>query len=163
MPGASHLAFGGVDQDAFGVGKVGGNVIAKLLMAASAGTILLLGVIHLMYTFYGNKFTPRDPDLQAAMREVSPVITCETTMWKTWVGFNASHSMGAILFGLVYGYLALVHSTLLLQSTFLLTTGFAMLGGLVVLGKLYWFSVPFRGICVSFVCYIASIAAVVFG
>src|SRR5258705_6980249 len=104
-------------------------------MAASAGIIFLLGVIHLLYTFYGNKFAPRDPALQVAMREVSPVITRETTMWRTWIGFNASHSMGAILFGLVYGYLALVHSALLFQSTFLLTTGFAMLGGLVVLGK----------------------------
>jgi hypothetical protein len=31
-------------------------------------------------------------------------------MWKAWVGFNASHSYGAILFGLVYGYLASMSS-----------------------------------------------------
>ena len=91
------------------------------------------------------------------MREVSPVISRQTTMWKTWVGFNASHSMGAILFGLIYGYLALFHSALLFQSTFLLSVGFLMLGGLAMLGKMYWFSVPYRGICVSFACYVAAI------
>ena len=35
--------------------------------------------------------------------------TKETTMWRCWVGFNASHSMGLILFGLAFGYLALAH------------------------------------------------------
>ncbi len=42
---------------------------------------------------------------------------------------------------------------LLFQSTFLPVVGFAMLGGLMALGKLYWFSVPFRGICLSFAFY----------
>jgi hypothetical protein len=48
------------------------------------------------------------------------------------VGFNASHSMGLILFALVFGYLALAHDQLLFQSPFLLVVGLAMLGGLVV-------------------------------
>src|SRR5438046_6957052 len=30
-------------------------------------------------------------------------------MWRAWVGFNASHSMGAMLFGLVFAFLALAH------------------------------------------------------
>jgi len=56
-------------------------------------------------------------------------------MWRCWVGFNASHSMGLILFGLVFGYLALAHGQLLFQSPFLLVVGLAMLGGFVVLCK----------------------------
>jgi len=63
-------------------------------------------------------------------------------MWRCWVGFNASHSMGLILFGLVFGYLALAHGQLLFQSTFLLVVGLAMLSGVVVLCKVYFFSVP---------------------
>ena len=129
------------------------------MMLASAAIILVLGVIHLVYTFYGNKLTPRDPALQAAMRKASPVLTRETTMWRTWIGFNASHSMGAILFGLIYGYLAIVHPALLFESTFLLAVGFAMLAGLALLGKLYWFSIPFRGICISLALYIAAITS----
>jgi len=39
------------------------------------------------------------------------------------VGFNASHSMGFILFGLVFGFLALAHGQLLFQSPFLLIVG----------------------------------------
>ena len=133
-------------------------MIAKIFMVVSAGTMLSLGVIHLVYTFRGTKLTPRDPELQIRMSEVSPVITRETTMWKTWIGLNASHSYGAILFGLLYGYLALCHGELLFKSPFLLVVGFAMLAGFVFLGRVYWFSTPLRGICIALVCYVASIA-----
>jgi hypothetical protein len=92
------------------------------------------------------------------MSQISPVITKETTMWRCWVGFNASHSMGLILFGLVFGYLALAHGRLLFQSPFLLVVGLAMLGGLVVLCKLYFFSAPLAGISISLACYLASMA-----
>jgi hypothetical protein len=78
-------------------------------------------------------------------------------MWRAWVGFNASHSFGAILFGAVYGYLAVVHSAFLFQSPFLLLLGLLLLAGYVVLGKLYWFSVPFRGIVLATVLYVAAL------
>jgi hypothetical protein len=127
-------------------------------MVFSASIVLTLGVLHLVYTFWGPTLTPRDPTLQISMSQISPVITKETTMWRCWVGFNASHSMGLILFGLVFGYLALAHSRLLFQSPFLLVVGLAMLGGLAVLCKVYFFSAPLRGISISLACYVASIA-----
>ncbi|MGE0625962.1 MAG: hypothetical protein AB7I04_09640 [Pseudomonadales bacterium] len=119
--------------------------------------MLLLGTLHLVYTFLGPELRPRDPALQRRMDEVSPVITSETTMWRCWIGFNASHSMAAMLFGLVYGYLTIAHGGLLFSSAYLLVVGFLMVGGLVVLGRLYWFSVPFVGIALSSSCYVASI------
>ena len=134
-------------------------MIASTFMILSAAIIFALGSIHLVYTFWGPKLTPRDPALQARMREVSPVISRETTMWKTWIGFNASHSLGALLFGLVYGYLALVHPEFLFQSGFLLGVGFCVLGFYVFLGKAYFFSVPFTGILASFVAYVVGLIA----
>ena len=133
-------------------------MIARALMVLSASIILSLGVLHLIYTFWGPMFMPRDPALQVRMSQVSPVLTKETTMWRAWIGFNASHGMGAVLFGLIYGFLAIVQSPLLFQSPFLLIVGLAMLGGLLALGKVYWFSVPFTGIGISLACYVASIA-----
>jgi hypothetical protein len=132
-------------------------MIATILMVASAAIVLALGVIHLAYTFYGRQLTPRDPALQAAMRAVSPVLTRQTTMWKAWVGFNASHSLGAMLFGLVYGYLALAHEEVLFGSWFLPLLGIAVLSALAVLAKLYWFSVPFRSVCASLACYLGAL------
>lgn len=131
---------------------------ARVLMVVSASIIFTLGVAHFVYTFWGPNLTPRDHALQISMSQISPVITKETTMWRCWVGFNAGHSMGLILFGLVFGFLAVAHAQLLFQSPFLLVVGLAMLGGFVVLCKIYFFSVPFAGISISLACYIASIA-----
>ena len=132
--------------------------VAKYLILVSAAIILILGSLHLFYTFFGLKLKPRDAELQKRMCQVSPIISRETTMWAAWVGFNASHSFGAILFGLVFSYLALSHSTMLLGSSFLLSVGFALLVGYTLLAKKYWFSIPFRCIVVALVMYVGSLA-----
>ena len=131
---------------------------AKVLMILSASIMLVLGVVHLGYTLWGAKLTPRDPALQISMSQTSPVITKETTMWRCWVGFNASHSIGLVLFGVFFGYLAVAQSELLFQSLFLLVVGLATLGAFVVLSKVYFFSVPLAGVSISLGCYVASIA-----
>lgn len=126
-------------------------------MAASAGVIGLLGTVHLYYTFRSHKLHPRDTHLERQMEQVSPVLTRRTTMWQAWVGFNASHSMGAMFFALVYGYLALAQSELLFGSPFLVTLGFAMLAGYTLLAKEYWFRVPLTGIVISLCLYCAAV------
>jgi hypothetical protein len=129
------------------------NTVPSLLMAASAAIILLLGLIHLLYTFSGPKLLPRDSELQTRMKEVSPVITRQTTMWNGWIGFNASHSYGLILFGVVYGYLALVHTDFLFQSVFLLGFGLIMLSGYVFLARRYFFRTPLQGVLLALLLY----------
>ena len=131
--------------------------VAPILIAASAAIILALGCIHLLYTFTGNKLTPRESELEGRMKQVSPQISRETTMWKTWVGFNASHAGGAILFGLLYGYFALWHHDFLRNSVFLSGLGATWLVAYCVLGKRYWFSVPFRGIALATALYVAGL------
>jgi hypothetical protein len=132
-------------------------MMAKILMLVCLLIPFLLGVLHLIYTFWGRKLTPRDEDLRNRMENVSPAISNETTMWKCWKGFNASHSISLIMFGLIYGYLAVCKAEVLFGSLFLLLLGFLLLSGLVALAKLYWFSVPFRCLCISLTCYLASI------
>src|ERR1700679_3550001 len=136
---------------------LGSILAAKILMVLSAGIVFMLGVAHLAYTFWGPNLTPRDPALQISMSQVAPVITNETTMWRCWVGFNASHSMGLILFGLVFGFLGLAHSQLLFHSPFLLAVGLAMLVGFVLLSKAYFFSAPLTGVSISLACYVRSL------
>ena len=132
---------------------------AKILMVLSAGIAFTLGVVHLVYTFWGTKLTPRDPALQSRMSQVAPVITKDTTMWRCWLGFNATHSMALILFGLVFGFLAVGHGELLFQSRFLLIVGLAMLGGFVLVSKSYFFSAPLLGMSLALACYLASVVA----
>jgi hypothetical protein len=131
--------------------------IASGLVVAGVAVPFVLGLIHLLYTFRGRMLHPRDPDLYARLNEVSLVITRQTTMWRAWVGFNASHSYGLIFFGLLYGYLALVHSAILFHSAFLQGVGLMLLGGYAVLARLYWFRFPLRAILLSATLYSAAL------
>jgi hypothetical protein len=130
-------------------------------MLLSTGIVLFLGGIHLFYTFTGTAFLPRDPAVRTAMDQAPLSITKETTVFRAWVGFNASHSIALILFALVFGFLALQHPQLLFGSVYLLAVGFATLAGFLVLARVYWFSVPFAGIAVALLSYVASIIAAI--
>jgi hypothetical protein len=129
----------------------------SVFIAASAAVVLLLGLVHLLYTFRGDQLHPRDPELTAKMMTVSPVITRESTMWRVWIGFNATHSFGLILFGALFGYLAMRHSAFLFHSWFLLALGFALLVGYAAVAKLYFFTSPFRGVVLATVLYVIGI------
>jgi hypothetical protein len=133
--------------------------IASLLVVASAAIVLVLGTLHLLYTFRGNKLDPREPGLRQAMEQSTPRITRETTVWRAWVGFNATHSLGLMLFALIYAYLALAAPALLFGSLFLQGLGLVLLTSYVVLARRYFFSVPFRGIVLATLLYAAGLAA----
>ena len=132
---------------------------ASLLVAASGTIVAVFGLLHVLFTFRGRRLFPRDDALRARMHEVAPVITHETTMWKAWLGFNASHGLGLVLFGVLYADLALEHAALLFGSAFLLTLGFAALCAWLVLAKLYFFSVPLRGVALATVLYVLGVLA----
>ena len=129
-----------------------------LLLLASAAIIGLLGAIHLLYTFHGPKLTPRDDELRRRMEQVAPVLTRDTTMWKTWIGFNASHSLGALLFAAVFGWLALAQPALAFSSRYLQGLGLAFLLAWLWLAWRYWFRIPLGGIAIALACFIAAIA-----
>ena len=133
------------------------DALPSYLIAASALVILALGCLHLLLTFRGNRLHPRESGLMERMQNSNPVITRETTMWKAWIGFNASHSYGAMLFGLSFVYLALWHGELLFSSVYLLGLGLLFLGGYVFLGKRYWFSRPNAGILLATGLYVAAL------
>jgi hypothetical protein len=130
---------------------------ASALIAAAAAIILFLGLIHLSFTFRGRRLHPRDAGLKTAMESTAPVLSRQTTMWRAWVGFNASHAMGAMLYGLVYLDLALLHGGFLFGTRLLLWLGLAFLLGWLALARLYWFSTPLRGIALAALLYAAGL------
>lgn len=137
--------------------------VPALLIVASAAILFTLGALHLFFTFVGTRLHPRDAAVRAAMEGAHPGLTRETTMWRTWIGFNASHSYGALLFGLVWGYLAVARAAVLFGSAFLLGLGLVALVAYLWLGYRYWFSVPRRGILLATVLYLVAVLVVVFG
>ena len=132
-------------------------LLAPVFITASAAVVGLLGCVHVLFTFSGDKFDPRDAAVAEALKVVSPVISRQTTMARAAKGFHASHSLGAMLFGVVWAYLAMAQWAVLQQSVFLLMLGMAVLLSYLALAQRYWFSVPLRGIALATVLYAAGL------
>jgi hypothetical protein len=132
--------------------------MARLLITLSALIVFSLGTLHLVYTFATRKFHPRDAGLKTQMEHSPLVLTSQTTLWRAWIGFNASHSLGAMLFGVLYAYLAMTQAHLLFHSWVLLGVGLAFLGSFLCLAHRYWFKIPFLGLVLSITLYLSGVA-----
>ncbi|MDI4633652.1 hypothetical protein J7U46_11380 [Pelomonas sp. V22] len=132
------------------------QTLAAGLLMAGAGVAGVLGALHLVFTYNGERFEPRDAVLAEAMRQVSPRISRQTTMWRAARGFHASHSLGVLLFTTVWIYLAGWQLSFLRGAPFLLILGQIVLLTYLLLARLYWFSIPLRGITLASLLYAAG-------
>lgn len=126
---------------------------SRWLVVLGAAIYAALGTVHLLYTFFGPRLHPRDPALAEAMRRDTPRLTRATTMWKAWIGFNASHSLGAIGFGLMYLLLAGWHMELLLRSPWFLWFALGTSLAWLAVAIPYWFRIPIAGLVFASACF----------
>lgn len=120
----------------------------------------ILGLLHAYYTFLDTKhprrLAPDNPEVLARMSSSFVRLSRGgTTMWRAWLGFNFSHSLGAILFGVMCISLALNLPNLALPKAALL---FPVIIGLIYfwLAILYWFYIPAIGIALATICLFAA-------
>jgi hypothetical protein len=128
----------------------------QVLIIIGAAIFGILGIVHLSYTLFTNKFAAYDPDVTKAMMSTSPILTKETTVWDAWIGFNVSHSLGAILVAAVYIPIAINNLTVIEESLWF--TLLPVVFGLcyMALAKYYWFKIPFVGISISTICFVIA-------
>lgn len=131
-------------------------MVAQVLMIIGATLFGLLGAAHLIYTFFTNVFDSRDAATTEAMKCTSPVLSRDMTMWSAWVGFNASHSVGILLFAAVYLLLAARHMSLLRQSPELVWLPVLGVGSYVVIALRYWFIKPLIGAAITTSCFLGA-------
>ena len=128
----------------------------RFLLLAGAAIFAVLGALHLAYTFVGTRLQPKDPAAIAAMQATHPRLTRETTVWRAWIGFNASHSLGAIVFAAFVIGLAGWRMDVLRD-----TPAFAWLAAgnavaWLVLAWRYWFRIPRIGLLIASTCFLVA-------
>ena len=133
------------------------QVLASVLVTASAAIVGVLGALHLLYTFHGTKLLPRESGVRETMESSGLELTRQTTVWRAWIGFNASHSLGLLSFALIYAWLAIAAPGVLFSSGFLRLFGLAVLVAYVALAKLYFFRIPYRGVVLATALYGAGV------
>lgn len=128
----------------------------KYLWETGSMVITVMGLLHLRATFFSDKLLPRNKKLVDEM-SVSPLIlTKKLTMWNSWVGFNATHSSGAIFIGIINGYLAVKYFDMLQSDQFIPVFTILTIGFYTWVAKRYWFKVVLIGILAAWICFIIS-------
>ena len=122
------------------------------------GSIILagMGLLHLRGTFFTKSLYPENEKLVGDMKASTLRLTKKQTMWNAWLGFNATHGLGAIFTGVANFYFALNYFELLQADHFffvftLLTSGFY-----VWVAKTYWFNRVLVLLVVAFICFMTS-------
>ncbi len=119
-----------------------------------AGAIFsLLAVLHAAYTLLDlrtpSRLVPADPAVLAAMQGTTIRLSRGgATMWQGWVGFNLSHSLGALLFGgalIATGWWWPVAGL----PAAVLALPVAICMAYLALGVRYWFWIPTTGIGIA--------------
>jgi hypothetical protein len=133
---------------------------ARFLLDLGGGIFVLLGSLHALYTFLDirrpRRLVPQDPAVALAMT-AAPLRLSRggTTMWRAWVGFNFSHSVGVALLGVVCIGAGTLLGAVVIPAWVLLVLvviSFIYLG----LSVLYWFRIPTLGIAVASLCLLVG-------
>ena len=134
----------------------------RLLLITGASIFLLLGVAHGVLTIRDlsnpSSFTPRDPDLRAEMQKSTIAFHPRVNLWKAWLGFNLTHSLGIIIFGGAFLYVGIFHSLLFSQSPFLQVCSILVSAAYLVISLNFFFSTPAIGSGIAMMCFVVAAA-----
>ena len=134
--------------------------LSRYLFLIGALPFIVLGLAHAAATprtpAQARGLSPRDPAVRDAMAHDSVLLTRRTTLWLAWVGFNLSHSLGAILFGVVVVLIGRSSASFEAQAGVFLPLTVLVSATYLVLALRYWFRTPIIGISLASVCFSVS-------
>ena len=134
--------------------------MTELLLIVGGSVFGVLGLLHTLYTFADarrpRRLAPDDPAVLESMRSSSLRLSRGgTTMWRAWLGFNFSHSLGVLLFSACCITLGVSSKALALPKAILVLP--VLVGGIYLwLAIRYWFRIPALGIAVGTLCLAAA-------
>lgn len=137
---------------------------AKYFFILGTVPFILLGAIHILYSLRDawtpKKLTPYDDSVRVSMQKSTLALTSQTTMWRAWLGFNISHGIGVLFFGVVYLTLAVSDIALFSKITLLPFLALAVSASYLVLSIKYWFHIPAIGSGIGAGCFLVALLLV---
>jgi len=130
--------------------------VTEPLLIVGGSLFAIFGLLHAVYTladtYRPRRLVPDDPALIEAMSSTGVRLARGgTTMWKAWLGFNFSHSLGAVLFGSLCIALGVFLKSLALPKAVLVLP--VLVSAIyLLLAVRYWFRVPIIGIAIGTLC-----------
>jgi hypothetical protein len=132
-------------------------MIAILLILGGAA-FGVLGGLHAIYTLLDlrkpRRLVPVDLSVAQAMADSALRLSRGgTDMWRAWIGFNFSHSLGVLL----VGTLGIWAGSRIKTFPVAIIPVLALIGCVyLVLALLYWFRIPAIGVAIGTGCFVAA-------
>ena len=134
--------------------------LSRYLFLAGAVPFVILGLAHAIATPLQVErprgLFPTDAGLARAMSQTPILLTRRTNMWLAWVGFNLSHSLGAVLFGAVVLLIGRSTSSFAAESGLFGPLAVVVSTSYLVLAIKYWFRTPVIACAVSVALFVSS-------
>jgi hypothetical protein len=130
------------------------------LLGLAGLVYLLLGTLHAVYTLLDirnpRRIVPDDPGVITAMQNSKIRLTRgESTIWQGWVGFNLSHSLGALMFAAAC-FVVAASLRILAFSPWALFALAAVSALYLLMAVQYWFRIPIVGTALATACLTAA-------
>ena len=127
--------------------------LSRYLFLAGAVPLVLLGTAHVVHTprrpGEQKGLSPADPGLAESMARSRVLLTGRTDMWRAWVGFNLSHSLGVVLLGLIVVLVGRTPASFEYNAAVFVPLAIVVSLAYLGLGVAYWFRTPIIGVGVS--------------
>jgi hypothetical protein len=134
--------------------------LSRYLFMAGGLPFLLLGLAHAVTTprevDEAKGLSPADAELGKAMSQTTLRLTRRTNMWLAWVGFNFSHALGAVFFGIAVLLIGRSRSSFEAQAGLFAPLAILVSSAYLVLALKYWFRTPIIGCAVSVALFMSS-------
>lgn len=134
--------------------------LGRWLFVAGALPYLILGAAHAVHTPRGvderKGLSPADRALPSAMAASPLALTRRTDVWRAWVGFNYSHSLGVVLIGVVVLLIGRDAATYAAQGPAFRPLAIVTSAAYLLLASRYWFRTPIAGCALSLGLFVAA-------
>ena len=133
--------------------------MTAFLLILGGAVFGVLGCLHAVYTLLDirkpRRLVPVDPSVAQAMANSALRLSRGgTDMWRAWVGFNFSHSLGVLLVGALGIWAGCRTKTL---PVGIIALALTLIGCVYeVLALLYWFWIPALGVAIGTACFAAA-------
>ena len=134
--------------------------LSRYLYLAGALPFLVLGTAHAIATprapADAKGLSPSDPQLAEAMTRSGLRLTRRTDMWRAWVGFNLSHSLGVLVFAAFVFVTGRSAPVFALEGRIGVPFALVVAAAYLWLARRYWFRTPFIGCLLAAILFLAS-------
>ena len=135
--------------------------VVKLLLIIGAGIFVLPGASPAFFTFQDliepRNFTPRNPELRAAMQEANVAFHPKINLWQSWLGFHFSHCLGLLMFGGAFLYIGIFYPSVFSELKFLQVCFVLITAIYVIISVKFWFLNPAIFAGISMACFVLAV------